>query len=115
MKKLILLTTIFTFILGCKKKTEGIDSLAVLKQLHAVYENGEISKCEYEGQLVYGCGRNAYDAAALIYDTTGQQIAVCNYAWGPVDSICRKLTNCEVVYRCSNHISGQPPLNKYQL
>jgi hypothetical protein len=58
---------------------------------------------------------NYYDAGSGIYDTAGRLISTCNWAWGPVDTLCSQLKECETIYRCNNHISGQPFVDKYGL
>ncbi|GAB2793073.1 hypothetical protein GCM10027275_42580 [Rhabdobacter roseus] len=92
-----------------------VENRAALQEIYKKYQNGDISECQHNGQLVYSAGINAYDAGGVIYDKNGNTIAGCNYAWGFVDPICRELTNCEVIYRVKNHITGEPPVNKYRL
>ncbi len=85
----------------------------MLTELYNLYENGKISECEYKGETVYIAGINAYDAASKVYNSKGEVIGTCNYAFGQVDDICRQLKNCEVIYRCENHISGEPAVDNY--
>ena len=93
----------------------NIENKKTLKELYKVYEDGEISECKYNGQIVYCAGINAYDAGSVVYDKEGKQIGSCIYAWGNVDSICRQLTNCETIYRVKNSIWGGPAVDKYGL
>ncbi len=99
--------------IGCNK--EDTWHRNVLQALYKVYKQGEIDECRLNGKLVYVAGLNAYDAGAEIVDTTGRKLGSCNYAWGQVDSICKQLKSCEVVYRCEDHITGQPFVDKYGL
>lgn len=89
--------------------------LDVLQTLYLKYENGEINQCNLGGVKVYVAGINAYDAGAQMFDIAGNQIGICNYAWGLVDPICGETSACEVIYRTSNHISGQPEVDVYNL
>ena len=98
---------------GCKE--DGPTPPDTLKDLYKIYKNGQISQCLHEGKTVYGAGLNAYDAGSVIYDENGTQIGVCDYAWGTVDPICQELTDCEVVYRCEDHITGRPAVDIYGL
>ncbi len=118
-KKLILVRAIFiltfliTLCISCEK--DRIDDWETLKSLYNIYNNGEIDECEYLGEKVYVAGINAYDAGSVVYDRNGNIIGSCNYAWGQVDSICGQLQACEVIYRCDNHITGEPAIDKYGL
>ena len=49
-----------------------------------------IDECIYDGKIVNIAGLNAYDAPAYIYDSYGNMIGTCSYAWGTVDEICNK-------------------------
>jgi hypothetical protein len=86
-----------------------------LKSLFPRYENGEIQQCMFEGKLVYSAGLNAPDAGTEIYDEQGKKIAACYYSSRQVDPMCEKLSDCEVIYRCENHITGEPAVDKYHL
>ena len=111
----IILSLVFVIlILPSCNKDEDIE-LSTLKELYKTYENGEISECVYNGEVVYLAGINAFDAGSLVYDTDGNEIGRCSYAWSLVDEICNQLTTCEVIYRGDNHISGEPPIDKYEL
>lgn len=98
---------------ACKKKTEN--SQGTLQKLYTTYHNGEIDECTLDGKAVYCAGANVVDGEATIYNSAGVAIGSCNYAWGQPDSICYELENCQVVYRCKNHISGEPAIDKYGL
>ena len=110
--KALLTVTLLVFLNACNKKVENG---SVLHSLHNIYKDGSISECHLHGQLVYSAGLNAYDAGSTIYDTLGTPIGTCNYAWGPVDPMCKQLESCEVIYRGYNDISGQPFTDKYGL
>jgi len=118
MLKLIKYFSLITFSIflmsgSCSKK-DG-DNIAVLKPLFTQYENGEIQQCIYEGKVVYSAGLNAPDAGTEIYNEQGKKIGACYYSSRQVDAMCEKLTGCEVIYRCENHINGQPAVDKYHL
>ncbi len=114
MKKILFLAIITVItIVSCKK--DNVDNRSTLKKMYREYKNGEIDECKYNGEVVYTACLNAYDAGTIVYDEDGNKIGTCNYAWGPVESICAQLQDYEVIYRCKNHISGQPPVDKYKL
>jgi hypothetical protein len=113
MKRLLIIIAIALLAIPSCKKKDG--PLGVLAGLYDEYQHGEIDECRLNGQLVYCAGQNAYDAGSVIYDSTGRMIGRCNYAWGSVDSICGKLKSCETVYRCRDHITGNPFVDKYGL
>ena len=98
---------------GCKK--DDSQNSQTINKLYRNFQNGEISECKHNGQLVYSAGINAYDAGGAIFDKDGKQIGTCNFAWGKPDSICGQLTDCEVVYRIKDNIWGQPAVDKYGL
>ncbi|WP_377241460.1 hypothetical protein [Persicitalea jodogahamensis] len=104
----------FFVMTNCKKdKVEITDGLK--KVFNSGFAAGEIAECRYDGILVYTASPNAYDAGSNIYDKNGNPIGTCNYAWGSVDSLCRQLKDCEVVYRVKGFLTGQPPVDKYKL
>ena len=115
-RKLILLAMTVILSIGVyscyKNSTENKETL---KKLYKVYKDGEIDECKYNGKIVYCAGLNAYDAGSIIYDKEGKQIGSCNYAWGDVDTICKKLTDCKVIYRVKNNIWGEPAVDEYGL
>lgn len=114
--KLALATLVAGFLIfasGCRQVE--IENRAVLNELYKIYKNGSISQCQYDGELVYSAGYNAYDAGGSIYDQHGNQIGTCNYAWGPVDEICKELEGCEILYRVENHLTGRPAVDIYGL
>ena len=113
MRTFSLLTISVILCIGCEN--DKIDNWETLQSLYQTYKNGEIDECEYLGEKVYVAGINAYDAGAVVYDKNGSEIGDCNYAWGQVDSICGQLQACEVIYRCEDHISGEPAIDKYGL
>ncbi len=98
---------------NCKDKFEIPDGLSRI--FNKPFAVGEIDECKYKGELVYVAGSNYYDAGSAVYDKHGNSIGTCNYAWGPVDSLCKQLTNCEVIYRVKDHITGLPSVDKYKL
>ena len=98
---------------NCRK--ENVNKLDTLHKLYSLLKDGEIEECKYHNETVYSAAYNAYDAPSIIYDIKGNRIGACNYAWGHVDSICTQLQDCIVIYRCHNHISGQPFVDIYGL
>ena len=98
---------------SCNKSGNAVPE--PLRKLFTHYIDGSINECRLNGSRVYSASINAYDAATLLYDSSGNQIGVCNYAWGPVDSNCRNLQSCETIYRGQKHISGEPFVDKYGL
>jgi hypothetical protein len=114
--KLIFLTMTTILLIGissCKK--DDFENKQTLNQLYKTFKNGEIDECKYNGQMVYVAGYNAYDAGSAIFDKDGKKIGTCNYGWGPVDSICNQLDDCETIYRVKGNIWGQPAVDKYGL
>jgi hypothetical protein len=112
LKHLAALIFIIALIFSCNKKD---DNIKTIKNLHKTYKDGEISECTHNGETVYSCGINAYDAGSVVYDKDGEIIGSCNYAWGTVDPICGELEDCEVIYRVKDNIWGQPHVDKYGL
>jgi hypothetical protein len=108
---LIVISSILLMSGSCEEKADN----AALKSLFTKYEQGEIQQCTFEGKKVFSAGLNAPDAGTEIYDGHGKQIGKCYYSSGQVDAMCEKLADCEVIYRCENHINGQPPVDKYDL
>ena len=94
---------------------DNLGNRKTLKSLYKTYKNGQISECDYKGEIVYSAARNAYDAGGAIYDKKGNLIGTCNFAWGPVDSICSELQSCKPIYRVEDNIWGQPRVDKYRL
>jgi hypothetical protein len=110
--KIFSIALIFAIFGGsCKKETTN----TTLQNLYQTYKEGAIDDCAYNGKTVYHTSRNVYDASEEIYDEYGKHLATCNYAWGGVDSLCYKITNCTTIYRCHNSITGQPFVDKYGL
>ncbi len=112
MKILICLSLLLVLAMSCNKKN---DNIGTIKKLHKTYKNGEISECTHDGETVYSCGINAYDAGGTVYNKDGEIIGSCNYAWSTPDPICGELEDCEVIYRVDDNIWGQPHVDKYDL
>lgn len=98
-----------------KDATDLPENREVLLKLYGRYKNGEIAACKYDGQTVYCAMINAYDAPSVVYDAGGNEIGSCNFAYGHVDSVCWKLTGCEVIYRVKNNIWGAPAVDNFGL
>lgn len=96
---------------GCHKE----EAKGTLEVLYSTYRNAMIEECTHEGNTVYKCSMNAYDAGSAIYDEAGNLIADCNYAWGKPDAMCNQLSGCKVVYCVKDNIWGRPPVNVYGL
>ena len=108
----LLIIGLLLTITNCKK--DEIQNLDTLNKLYEKYEDGEISECKYNGELVYTAQMNVYDAETVIFDVEGNQIGMCNYApWGTLDAICFELEDCEVIYRVEDNIWGQAHEDKY--
>ena len=103
----------FMLTAGCEKQEPEIDETLML--LYQTYKDGEISECQLEGESVYTASLNRVDSPILVYDMQGNQVAECNYTWGQVDAACEQLSACQTIYRVKNHISGEPPVDKYGL
>lgn len=99
--------------IACHKA--NFENSHTLRQLYKTYQDGQISRCQLNGNVVFEGAISAYDAGSVIYDDGGREIGVCNYAWGQVDSICQQLTECETVYCVQDNIWGQPAVDKYGL
>ena len=100
---------------GGKCDEEKVKTDTTLETLFEKYRFGQIEECTYAEKKVYHAGINAFDAGTQVYDEYGKPIATCNYATRMVDPPCEKLSDCETIYRCDNHISGEPPIDKYNL
>jgi hypothetical protein len=98
------------FSAGCTKEKGG-----TLNALYTTYKKGQIDECKYNGETVYVAGQNVYDGGSVVYNKAGKEIGTCNYGWGQVDEICTRLESCKVIYRCENHISGEPFVDTYGL
>ena len=110
---LLLIANIMLCFTSCRKENTSIPT--TLESLYSIYKDGEIDECKYHNETVFEAGYNAYDAGSIIYDSKGNRIGACNYAWGHVDPICTQLQDCIVIYRGHNHISGQPFVDTYGL
>jgi hypothetical protein len=108
----IVLAGIILLFIGCEKKD---DPNLALKMLYGQYKNGSIDECTLNGQKVFTAALNGYDVQTTIYNMTATKIGQCNPAYGQVDSICSQLQDCETVYRCSNHVSGLPFIDKHHI
>lgn len=117
MKTILKLTLIISIIFICFSacKQDNAITKAGLHTIYSNFKNGVISECKLNEQTVYSAMENAYDASTYIYDVNGNKIGECNWAFNKVDTICYQLKNCETIYRCNNHITGQPFVDKYGL
>ncbi len=80
--------------------------------------DGEVDKCTLDGKTYYSVGKNAHsgtetgnvydNASGFIFDTRGGKVGVCNYADDLVDSICKKMEQCQPIYRVYPNIWGLP-------
>lgn len=97
-------------------QSDSVENGKVLEKLYKIYKEGEISECKYKGETVYTATLNAYDAGVRVYDRNGEVIGSSNYGWGDrVDTVCRQLTDCKVIYRVKDNIWGRPAVDKYGL
>ena len=113
LKLTIFISIIFTCFSACKQ--DNAITKAGIHTIYSKFKNGIILECKLNGQTVYEASENAYDVSTFIFDLQGKKIGECNWAFGKVDSICGQVQNCEIVYCCQNHISGQPFTDKYGL
>lgn len=98
---------------SCKKEVS--QKSIVLKELYFQFKDGEIIQAKYKGETVYLTGLNLYDAGTSLYDQNGNIIGGCNYAYSLLDPICYELTDVKDIYRCKNHITGKPAVDRYKL
>ncbi|MFT5821180.1 MAG: hypothetical protein ACI8ZM_002429 [Crocinitomix sp.] len=112
LKTILCLLLLSSLTFSCNKK---IDNIKTLKDLHKIYESGQMLECTHNGETVYSCGPNVYDSGGVIYDKDGEVIGSCNFAWGTSDPICGELEECEVIYLSADNIWGQPHIDKYNL
>jgi len=96
------------------RKDHAVNRMVLLK-LHREYRSGEISTGFWQGNRVYVCALNAYDAGSTVYNEKGSEIGSCNYAWGSVDPVCEQVSGAEVIYRVYPNIWGKPRVNRYRL
>jgi hypothetical protein len=117
MKTILKRTLIISIIIICFSacKQDKAITKAGLHTIYSNFKNGVISECKLNEQIVYTASENVYDASTYIYDDKGNKIGECNWAFNKLDTICYKLQNCETIYRCQNHISGQPFTDIYGL
>ncbi len=110
-----LLVILFVALLfnACKKDVPLQNE--VVRKLYNKSSNLEISECNLNGKKIYCSTMLVNDGGTLVYDELGKMIGRCNYAWGPVDSICYKLIDCEVVYRAEHNMFDLPFIDKYGL
>lgn len=114
MRHIILITvSILILISGCKKN-EPIEH-SVLRKLHKQYPKQGISQCFYKGNKVYCLGQLYFDGGNTVFNEQGTKILTCNYAWGPIDSGCYQLENCEQIYCPTGNSLNLPPIDKYGL
>ena len=115
-KTILILVTAILFLGFSSCKKDDFENSKTLKRLYKSYENGEITECKYNSEVVYSVDINAiHDGGTAIFDYDGNQIGTCNYATGIPDAICEKLTDCETIYRIENNRWGKPAVDKYGL
>jgi len=109
----VFLILIVVAITACKR--DKAEKNPALQELYKTYKDGAIDECTHNSEPCYSASLNAYDVPTVIYNNEGKKIGECNFAWGHPDSICYQLQSCSVIYRCRNHISGQPFVDTYGL
>jgi hypothetical protein len=107
---LLVLVAVFA---GCKKDVPVAHT--VPEQLYITYKDGMINECWYQGNLYYTAGLNATDAPTIIYNSSGKQVAECNYFANDVDSLCKKVDSCRTIYICEDNIWHWQPVDLYGL
>jgi hypothetical protein len=111
MKNLLYLSILSCFLGGCIRDNE----FGLLESMVDANDNCEISECTYQNQKYYTQTSNYYDSPTMIYDEDGAMVGACNNAWSEDDELCYLLQSCRVIYRCEDHISGEPAVNVYDL
>ena len=109
MRFLILIFSIL-ILTSCHK---DVPNYKTLKELAKTA--GMISECQLNGETVYDVSLNAYDAGSVIYNSDGEVLGTCNYAWGIPDTICAQLSGCKIIYCVENNIWGEPAVDVYGL
>ena len=109
----LMLFFLLAFGYACRKE-HSVNRMVLLK-LHREYRSGEISTGFWQGERVYVCAANAFDAGSVVYDDRCKKVGSCNYAWGSVDPVCGQLSAPEVIYRVYPNIWGLPRVNRYHL
>lgn len=56
---------------SCYKKKDN--KIEILKDLFAIYENGEIDECKYNSMTVFIAGINAYDTGIFIRNSSDDE------------------------------------------
>lgn len=108
----MLLALLMVMVFSCTK--QDTPDLKVLKKLYKSYQNGEIVEGRIEDTKAYACQIDAYDAALYLFNTKGERIAICSYAWNYVDSLCYDFEQVEVIYRKAG-MHGLEGVDKYRL
>ncbi len=98
--------------MGCEKHDPKKTQVAIL---YEIFSNGVISECQLNGETVFTAQYNRQNSPIAIFSLTGRSLGVCDYAAGNVAPICNQLLTCKVVYRCTGHISGAPPIDLYDV
>ena len=109
MKNLLFIGFLLVF-MGCHK---DVPNYKTLKELAKTA--GMISECQLNGETVYDVSLNAYDAGSVIYNTDGEVLGTCNYAWGIPDPICAQMSGCKIIYCVEDNIWGEPAVDVYGL
>lgn len=86
-------------------------SQMVPENLITRFQNGEISRCTFDGKPILQCKLNANDAGANIYDLEGNKLFDCNYGWGKPAPECGQIDGCQVLYRVKDNIWGLEPVD----
>ena len=115
LKSAILLIGLGSCLMACDQSDQELINPAVLDRLYLKYQHGEIASCQYDNQTVYHCTLNAYDTGSVIYDLSGKVLGHCSYLETLSDSICDQIEDCRVIYRTTDAITGQPPVDEYHL
>jgi len=114
----ILITTLLLVTVSCQK-----DDLLTATEREALetivddFIEGEVLECTYEGRTVYCATLNDANADLVFYEINGNLIGSCPF---PVPSpppfaICNDVEGCVVIYRGSNHYSGDSSVDTYNI
>lgn len=108
---ILLLAVTLASATSCKNRKQPPAANTPL-ELYKTHGFGEIEQCLHNGETVYKCAHNAYDAGNEIFDAKGTKIGSCYYSSRQVDPICKELESCKTLWRVEKNIWGRPGVNE---